>query len=159
MILVAYQRTMAGAKQFVPDTGIQLRKPPLAPVVVPEPRKVLRFMPRPPMPVFIWSRPAKPRYLAVEPLPLSSPRDVIERVVAWHPKVTVEDVIDSSRMRRIIPARFDAIAAVYENCRIDGRRYSLPELGRAFGRDHTSILAALRKRGYRPLDQRQGIHK
>ena len=159
MILVAYQRTMAGAKQFVPDHGIQLRKPPPAPIVAPERRQVLRFMPRPPMPVFIWSKPEKPRYLAVEPLPLSSPKEVIARCVAWHPGVTVEDIMSQCRTHRIIAAKHDAIAAVYENCRIDGRRYSLPELGRAFGRDHTSILAALRKRGYRPLDQRQGIHK
>lgn len=156
MIVVAYQRTQAGAMQRLAERrrtapkALEAPKVQPVPVAPPVPRQVLRFVPRSPAAVFTWAKPPKPRYLAVEPLPLSTHREVIARVVAWHLGVTVEDVMGKSRRRPVIAAKFDAIAAVYAICRIDGRRYSLSELGRAFGgRDHTSMLSALRRRGDR----------
>lgn len=161
MIVVAYQRTQAGALLRAAQRGRTLiaelpaPKPPPKPVVAPV--AVLLRLPVLPKPFLAWAKPEKPAYLAIEPVTFSSVRRIISKVVAWHDGVTIEDVLGKSRQYHIIPARFDAIAAAYLNCRIDGRRYSLPELGRAFGgRDHTTVLYALRQRGIivDPLDRR-----
>jgi chromosomal replication initiation ATPase DnaA len=69
-------------------------------------------------------------------------RNLIGRVAAWH-GFTVDDVLGPSRARPLVQARFDAVAAV----KMAYPGMSLPMLGRLFKRDHTSILAALRKRG------------
>lgn len=74
--------------------------------------------------------------------------NMIAMVAVWH-DVTVEDIMRKSRAHPIVAARHDAIAAVYLNCRIEGRRYLLGELGRPFGLDHTSCLYVLQKRGLR----------
>lgn len=77
-----------------------------------------------------------------------SMRDMIETVCAWHPGVSYADVIGSSRKRPIIAARFDAIAAIWINCKVGGERPSLPVIGKAVGgKDHTSVMSALRRRG------------
>jgi chromosomal replication initiation ATPase DnaA len=52
-------------------------------------------------------------------------------------------VLGPSRARPLVQARFDAVAAV----KMAYPGMSLPMLGRLFKRDHTSILAALRKSG------------
>ncbi|TPL40637.1 helix-turn-helix domain-containing protein [Mesorhizobium sp. B2-4-6] len=76
-------------------------------------------------------------------------RDLIERVAAWH-FLTVTHLAGSSKRDRVIEARYDAISAVYLNCRIGGRTMTLAEIGRLFGgRDHSTIWAALKKRGLR----------
>lgn len=76
-------------------------------------------------------------------------RDLIERVAVWH-FLTVRQLAGPSKRDRIIEARYDAIAAVYLNCRLGGRAMTLAEIGRLFGgRDHSTIWAALRKRGLR----------
>lgn len=130
MILVAYQRTMAGAKQVVADTGMRQR--------------VLK---------------ARPRY--VEPAPIAPlvrlpvarervyhrPRGlerVIDLVVRMH-GCTLEEVMSKSRQRHHVLARYAAICAIQEirPC------LSLPGLGRLFSKDHTTILHALHKRGFR----------
>lgn len=80
----------------------------------------------------------------------SHPSRLIAMVAAWH-DMTAGDILGGSRNKRNVAARYDAIAAVWLNCRIDGRRYSLPEVGRAFnGMDHTTVLYALRKVGVKP---------
>jgi len=66
--------------------------------------------------------------------------DLIAEIAEQH-DVSLADVIGPSRFRHIINARFAAIRAVRQ-------RYpemSLPQLGRLFNRDHTTILHALRK--------------
>lgn len=72
--------------------------------------------------------------------------EVIKRVAAQH-RMSVKELLSPSRTHRVIAARFDAIVEVYETCRRSESRLSLSEIGRLFGRDHTSILSALRKRG------------
>lgn len=85
----------------------------------------------------------------------TQPRILLEQVAFWH-EVTVADLRGPER--RFHAARFDAIAAVYVNCRIDGRRLSLHEIGRHFGfRDHTTILNALRRRGLTPQRRGAGV--
>lgn len=72
---------------------------------------------------------------------------IIEMVAAWH-GFEVHDILSQNKPQPLVEARFDAIAAVWLNCSIAGRKMSKPELGRIFGgRDHTTILWALRKRG------------
>ena len=79
-------------------------------------------------------------------LPWSSPSKIVDQVAFWT-GVPAAEILGTSRIARFIEARFDAIAAVWINCRIDNRQLSLPEVGRYFSRDHASILNALRQRG------------
>lgn len=77
----------------------------------------------------------------------SSIEEIIIRVAAWHGR-KYSEIIGQSRNRELMVARHDAIAAVYLIFRSERRHLSLPEMGRAFGgRDHTTILHALRQRG------------
>lgn len=76
------------------------------------------------------------------------PRELISMVAAWH-GLTYSDILGKSRAHVVIAARFDAVAAVYGQCRMDGRKYSLGELGRLFKRDHTTALWALKRMGMR----------
>lgn len=77
----------------------------------------------------------------------SSIKELIARVGAWHGR-KYSEIVGPSRDSRLMVARFDAIAAVYANFTINGHRISLNELGRAFKRDHTTVLSALRQRGF-----------
>lgn len=107
------------------------------PTVEPEPEPEIGFYVRKRL-----SIPDNPR-----PMLRSRVMSIIEMVAAWH-MMTVEDLTGPSRQRHHCAARFDAIAAIYTLIKINGRRMSLPEVARYFGgRDHTSILNALRKRG------------
>ncbi|MBB3144903.1 chromosomal replication initiation ATPase DnaA [Phyllobacterium trifolii] len=66
--------------------------------------------------------------------------------------LTVDDIKGDSRFRNIIAARYDAIVDLHHK----RPELSLPEMGRIMGgRDHTTILHALRKRGiaYKPRHQ------
>jgi chromosomal replication initiator protein len=78
-------------------------------------------------------------------------RDII-RMVALANGITVEDILGLSRDRRIVQARFDAIKAVAD-ARPD---LSTVQIGKIFGRDHSSIVNALRQRGGRSLQHREG---
>jgi chromosomal replication initiation ATPase DnaA len=66
-------------------------------------------------------------------------REIIMRVAKWR-GVQFEAIIGPRRTRHIVAARFEAIRAVAD-ARPD---LSLPQLGRIFKRDHTSIIHALR---------------
>lgn len=67
-------------------------------------------------------------------------KDIIRLVAAEH-GFTYDEVIGPRRQRELVAARFEAIHRV-KSMRPD---MSLPQLGRAFGgRDHTSILNAIR---------------
>lgn len=148
MFVVTATRTQAGAMKRMAERGRTFSLPMPAPKPVPTPRRdVVTYLPSHALAERRAIQAWKPESIVVEPIRFSSPSTIIARVVVWHRHVTFDDVMSERRTRRIVAARFDAIAAVHENCRIDGRRYSLLDLGRAFGRDHTSILNALRKRG------------
>ena len=81
------------------------------------------------------------------PIPAPTrPIDLIQQVACWH-GLPVSAVTGPRRTYRVIAARFDAIAAIYVNCRIAGRKLRLKELGRHFGgKNHQTIIQALKKR-------------
>jgi chromosomal replication initiator protein len=54
--------------------------------------------------------------------------------------VTVAHILGPQRPRRIAEPRQKAMARAYAT-----GRYSLPQIGRAFDRDHTTVLHACRK--------------
>lgn len=76
----------------------------------------------------------------------TQPRELIARVAAWH-GVTFDAIMSPDRSRVVVEARWDCIVAVHLNCEINGRAYTLNEMGRLFNRDHTSVLNGLRTRG------------
>jgi hypothetical protein len=136
MQLYAYRNTERTAGNFVPDRGIDLsrRATPARPRPEPLPTPEADQYHKQPTPIERMSIPAQAKKL-------------IGMVAAWH-GLEVEDILGPRRRHPIIAARHDAIEAIYLNCRRGGRRYSLPEVGRALGnRDHTTILHALKKRG------------
>ena len=72
--------------------------------------------------------------------PTQKRRALIAEIAERH-EVSLADVLGPSRFQHVVRARFAAIRAVRQ-------RYpemSLPQLGRLFNRDHTTILHALRK--------------
>lgn len=77
----------------------------------------------------------------------TNPTDLIDMVASWH-GYRSWDIFGDSRTRGLVLARHDAIVAVWLNCRLEGRPPTLISMARAFKRDHTSILHALRKRGF-----------
>lgn len=90
------------------------------------------------------------RYECIEPVGprqnVSHPQSIIATIETFC-GLEPGSIVSASRSRQLVPARYDAIVAVFENCEIQGRTYSLPELGRVFNRDHTVCLYALRQRG------------
>lgn len=138
MIVVAYQRTQAGAMQRMAERArafVEMLPPPK-----PQPEPIAT--PEPPLPA------ERVLYLPISPY--HQRRRIIDLMARMH-GVTYADVLGRSRRReRIIPARQAAICAVKEWETINGRLMSLPQLGRLFGgRDHTTVLHAMQKRGYR----------
>ena len=122
--LYAYSRTMAGAQRLAQQRGqpvaaIEPPKPERVPVATPEPSNVVRLV-----------------------IPRTEAQQIIADIAHKH-GLTYADIVGKSRRRRIIEARFDAVAAV----KTARPMMSLNQLGRLFRRDHTSALAALRKRG------------
>jgi chromosomal replication initiation ATPase DnaA len=71
-------------------------------------------------------------------------RGIIAEVALAH-RVTVEDILGSSRSAPLVKARHEAIIEVA----IRRPAFSLPQIGRCFSRDHTTILHVLRKYGIR----------
>ncbi|PRD42097.1 hypothetical protein C5748_18250 [Phyllobacterium phragmitis] len=74
--------------------------------------------------------------------PLDTIPAIIARVAHQH-GFTYDDIIGLSRSRKLINVRFEAIAAV----RAARPNMTLPEIGKRFNRDHTTILHALKKMG------------
>lgn len=151
MRILSSHNTTKGAKQFVPDEGICLRprhrrvrtlaeqqedreareaaaKARREQEAAAEAERTKRLADR------LAVMPANPR-----------PKEIIAAIAIQH-GVTVADILGSSRRRNIVKARHEAMAQVYDRCRVMGERRSLPDLGRIFGgRDHTTCLHALRK--------------
>lgn len=68
--------------------------------------------------------------------------EIVAEVLADYPDVTWADVKGIRRCRNLIEPRFACIRAVFD----ERQDLSLPKIGRIFGgRDHTTILNALRK--------------
>jgi hypothetical protein len=58
--------------------------------------------------------------------------------------VSAKDILSPNRSRDIMPARYAAIGLVYQHT-----QFSLPQTGKAFDRDHSTVLHALHKTGTR----------
>lgn len=72
--------------------------------------------------------------------------DEITREVASRHGVFVGEMLGKSKNAQICRARFEAMWLAYQQRRPDGSRlYSMPFIGRCFGRDHTSVLHAIRR--------------
>ena len=83
------------------------------------------------------------KYRAISVLSdLPSGKDIIKGVCERH-GVSMSAILGHNRQRRIVAVRQQAMVEVYET-RED---YSLSQIGRLFNRDHTTILAALKKHG------------
>lgn len=76
-------------------------------------------------------------------VPFATPMRALILSIAREHGLTYADMIGKSRRKHIVQARHEAIWAV-RDARPD---MSLPQIGRLFHKDHTSILHALRKRG------------
>jgi chromosomal replication initiator protein len=59
---------------------------------------------------------------------------------------SVKEMTGPARYASLCRARFEAMWLAYQVKRPDGTRlYSLPQIGRAFGRDHTTVINAIRR--------------
>lgn len=129
MLLYSYRYTEHGAKQRAAERGLSFPAPktpriaPSAPTAVPVANNVVRLV-----------------------TPRDKLRWLIDRVGAWH-GVSVDEILSDDQRHHIIEARYDAIAAVWMNCRLAGSTPTTVSMGRLFDRNHSSINAALRKRG------------
>ncbi|OBQ68939.1 hypothetical protein EFV37_29315 [Mesorhizobium loti] len=122
--LYAYSRTMAGIARRASERGqpiaaIEAVREEIALVAVPVADNVVRLV-----------------------IPRTEAQTIIADIARKH-GLKFADIIGKSRRRNVIEARFDAVAAV----KTARPSMSLNQLGRLFRRDHTSALAALRKRG------------
>jgi hypothetical protein len=134
MFVVSYRKTMENAKRVVPDD-----EPP------PRSKRFNELAAA----SLEWERKKRERESGIpEPgrISNSKPHRIIERVAAEH-GVTSDDILGRSRRMKVIAARSDAIAAVYTECRIRGRKYTMYDLGRTFNRDHETVRAFMERRG------------
>lgn len=144
---VSAARTMAGA-QSIPDSGIELRKFYRRERII---RLAKRWKPansneKEDVTVVVANPKPKRKFVRVSVNGFPHPLDAIEHVSSRH-HVSVAKILSRDRRHHIVAARHAAIAEVYVSCRIQNRQMSLPEVGRVFGLDHTSVLHALRKLG------------
>ena len=161
MFVVYGGRTMANAKQIVPDTGIDLRRGRRRESLAAmsrrwieqqkqkaeeeERRRQAKAANRAKQEEERRARQAAAVGKLIGDIPTSA-ACIIEQVAFWA-GVTIEDIMGKSRDRRIKDIRWDAMIAVYDNCRLNGERYGLVQIGRVFGVDHTTALNCFRKRG------------
>jgi chromosomal replication initiation ATPase DnaA len=82
----------------------------------------------------LWS----PPFARVGFVPRETMRDIIERVAEEY-GFDYEDMIGRDRSMRIAHVRQDAMHECWRT-----RRWSLPQIGRAFNRHHTTVLWALK---------------
>lgn len=72
--------------------------------------------------------------------PLRFMKDIAADVAERH-GLTVKDLTGRGRTRHLSHARFEAFWLCRQEKRSDGlHRWSLPAIGRFFGRDHTTVL-------------------
>ena len=85
-----------------------------------------------------------------------TPAQLLIKRVALKYGVTYEDILSPAKPTKLVRARFEAIKLVHETY----PNKSLPEIGRLFKRDHTSILHVLRKMGcWRQSAKQQRMQK
>ena len=91
-------------------------------------------------PLMLPSEPAPPRDWLRIAMPSDETNAVLDRIAAKY-GLARADLFIPTHKHRIVHARQEAMAELYG----DGTRFSLPALGRLFGRHHTSILYGIRK--------------
>lgn len=118
--------------------------PPEEEEAAPAPAKKIRFKERVPLDML---RPCSWRFLL--------------RLASIKHRIPEQTILGSARMQTITEARHDAIAMVYQHTQL-----SMPAVGRFFGKDHTTVLHALRKLGRdgklvekKPLEKRDAPPK
>jgi chromosomal replication initiation ATPase DnaA len=88
----------------------------------------------------LWSPPS----VRVADAPRETMRDIIERVAKKH-RVTYLDLIGPTRKAPYPAIRFEAMWLCSEVKHFDGKpRWGLSQIGRAFNRDHTTVLHGVR---------------
>lgn len=85
-------------------------------------------------------------------VPVPDYENIVSMVACWH-GFTAQDIYRSSRAVKLVTARHDAMAAVWLNCKLEGEQPTLLSMGRAFKRDHTTVLSALRKHGLQSVQK------
>lgn len=135
MILVSYHRTMAGAAQRAAERARTLPVALEAPKVQPEPE---------PLPVAAIE---PPRVVRMPLTPFQERRLIISLVARMH-RSTYAWVLSPSRKPKHVTARQAALCAVAEFNAISGHDMTLNKLGSLANRDHSTVVAAFRKRGY-----------
>lgn len=74
-----------------------------------------------------------------EPAPRATSAEIIKEVSLKH-HVSVEEIVSQIRSAWVVAARFEAMYRIREE-----RHLSWAQIGRLFGRDHTSVLHGWRK--------------
>lgn len=75
--------------------------------------------------------------------PKKTVASIVAEILRDYPGITWQDVVGLRRTRDLITPRHLCMVAVFEQ----RKDLSLPMIGRIFNRDHTTILAAMRKHG------------
>ncbi len=161
MMVAQVHRTTASAKGFVEDTGFQERHPLRRRRLIDLSWKWQAAQ------AAIASRSevidrkievARRKYQAAPIARSATPaREIISMMECWH-DVAQGSILSGDRTRAVTAARRDAIVAVMRNCRIAGRPFTYPELGRVFGRDVSTIQLALGKIKARRSLAKRGSH-
>ena len=117
------------------------------------PRDVIKIMrPGDPDPLPL----PEPEIIVLNPVPVPDPiyiapsAKIIKEVAEKH-KVSAGEIKGPRRNRYILAARFEAILRIHREL----PHLSLPQIGRIFNRDHTTILYVIRKYGAQTRDQKQ----
>jgi len=138
MNLPIYESQIAKAK----EVRARLFSTPVEPVAKPLPAYSRRRL-RPGVRIYFHGNLAPPEGVLRKPMTASWRVKLILNAVAHkyrHTGVTVNDMKSPRRDRAIIPARFEAIWRIKHKTML-----SLPQIGRIFNRDHTTIIHAIRK--------------
>lgn len=116
------------------DCLTRLANPPAPTPQLPRRRRTYVPTPRPPrVPDYVWTGPTSP--------PPPPTLGDIAREVARRHRLTVEDLISTNLLRSVVKARQEAMWRAYQT-----GRFSTTKIGRYFGgRDHTTVLHALRR--------------
>jgi len=71
---------------------------------------------------------------------------IVARVAAAH-RLPVADLMGRNKSRRYVLARHEAMWRIRQVTWADGvtPRYTLPQIGRYFDRDHTTVIAACKR--------------
>ncbi len=130
----------------------------------PAPARVVIALPPPIKPIWdagrtIYAEPIGPESLIIYPRPIGPPhimnstkraRFIIKNFATFN-NLTVEELLAHRRAPKVVKIRHEAVALVAKSTML-----SLPEMGRLFGgRDHTSILYAIRKMARLEAEARQ----